>query len=164
MPQLTQVAWDFQNYQFVWSILEKVGTEVRILVDNLPIGSATKEITYDGKIEFEDMMGSDRQAQDTTDGVGTYEANVVLEKWGADFLEETIAELDGHGIGTVRFNIGCIAYKNGIDPKPDLISLARVANPSHAFKSGKDALSVSFGLKPHRVYVRGKDLFGNKIT
>lgn len=162
MPTLHQVAWDHQNYQFTVNLLEKVGTEARMLVANLPIGAAIKEISYTGKVEFESMMGSDRQSQDTTDGIGSYEATASLEKWGADFLNDTIAELDGHGLATVRFDIACIPFKTGIDPIADLISLARLTEHGTSSKSGKDPNVVSLSFFPHRVYVRGKDLFGKK--
>jgi hypothetical protein len=164
MPTINNVAWDYANCAFTVNIVELVANEERLLVANLPIGPAVKEISYSGKIEVEDMMGSSRQSQDTTDGVGMYEASLVLEQYGADYIDETVAELEGHGIGTVRFNIGVTRYKTGIDPKTDIIYRARVLNPDSAWKAGKDPLTTSISLKPFRIYRRGKDLFGNKIV
>ncbi len=162
--QINGVAWDFQNIQVQLSIHEQLGSDSRVLVNDVPITLAFKEINYDGKIETEDMMGSARLSQDTTDGVGAFEANFTLEKWGSDYLLGQIAQIDGHGWATVRLSLGIIYSKPGVDPVVDTIKLARILNPSNGHKAGKDPLSVQYTLKPFRIYYQGKDPFGGPLT
>lgn len=162
---INQVAWDFGNLSIQLDIYEQVGSNgARLLVGNVPITAGFKEINYDGKIETEDMMGSSRLPQDTTDGVGMFEANFTLEKWASDFLLATINGIDGHGWGTVRLTLTIIFSKPGVDPVADTVQLARILNPSSGFKAGKDPLTVQYTLKPYRVYYQGKDPFGQFLT
>ena len=162
---INQVAWDFANFMVHMGIYEQIGSNnSRVLVDNIPISKAFKEINYTSKIEVEDMLGSGRLPQDQTDGVGVFEANFTLEAWGSDYLLGIIAGIDGHGWGTIRLSMTIIRSKLGVDPITDTIQLARILQPDNSHKSGKEPLSMQYTLKPYRIYYQGKDPFGNFLT
>jgi hypothetical protein len=162
---INQVPWQFSNISYQFALYEWNGPgQVKLLIDNLPLGAAVKEFNYSGKIEVEDMMGSAQQAQDTTDGVGAYSGDFTLEQYGADKLEEIIAGIAGHGWGTVRLNTSLIFSKPGVDTFTHTIYMARVIENNSPLKAGKDPLAVQYTLKPHRIYKRGKDAFGLPLT
>jgi hypothetical protein len=163
--QINGIPWDYQNIQTACGIYEKIGNNVRALVTDVPLGRALRSITYKDSLECDDMFGSSRQADDQTDGVGSYEAGFEIEKWGDQLLIASINQLgDGYGRATVRITLSMTFYKTGFDTWTDTISLARIISSDDSHKRGKDALMVQYSLKPHRVYKAGRDQFGEKAV
>jgi hypothetical protein len=160
---INQVAWDFANLQISIDVLEKSGSTV-VPLTQMPIAQYIKEINYAPKIEIEDMHGSDRNVQDTTDGVASHEASITVEAYGALYLVDTIHSFPGRGLGTVLLTIGVQFYKPGLPLTVHTIHQARILSPEFAFKMGAEALSVPISLKPKNVFLNGTDYFGKPIA
>jgi hypothetical protein len=160
---INQVAWDFANLQISIDVLEKSGSTV-VPLTQLPIAQYIKEINYTPKLEIEDMHGSSRNVQDTTDGMVSHEASMTVEAYGALYLVETIHSFPLRGLGTVLLTIGVQFYKAGLPLHVHTIHQSRIVSPEFAFKMGAEALSVPISLKPKNVFLNGTDYFGNPIA